>query len=208
MTMAEPGGAAALLDRVRNILLHPTTEWERIKGEQTSLQSLLVGYVLPLAALGALCGFIGLAFVGVNTGVGAFRMPLQVALGSAIVSVVMALAMVWVMGLIINAIAPSFGAAQDEMQANKLAAYFPTAFWVASVFQIFPLIAFLSLAGFYSFYLLYVGLPRLMNVPEDKKVGYFITILVIGLLAALVLGMAAGAVQRMAAPSTMPAVPM
>jgi hypothetical protein len=207
--MAEPGGAATLLNRVRNILLHPTAEWDRIKGEQTSLQSLLVGYVLPLSALAALCGFIGMAFIGVSTGLGpSFRFPLQIALGSAIVSVVLALVMVWVMGLIINAIAPSFGAAQDQMQANKLAAYFPTAFWVASVFQIFPVISILSLAGFYSFYLLFVGLPRLMNVPEDKKVGYFITILVIGLLAALVIGMAAGAVQRMAAPSAMPGMPM
>jgi hypothetical protein len=207
--MAEPGGAASLLNRVRNILLHPTAEWDRIKGEQTSLQSLLVGYVLPLSALAALCGFIGLAFVGVSMGLGdPFRYPLQIALGSAIVSVVLALVIVWVMGLIINAIAPSFGAAQDQMQANKLAAYFPTAFWAASVFQIFPLISFLSIAGFYSFYLLYVGLPRLMNAPQDKSLGYFITMVVIGLIAVLVHFMATGAVQRMAAPSMIPNVPM
>jgi hypothetical protein len=214
MSIAEPGGVAGLVDRVRNLLLHPKTEWERIKGEQTSLQSLLTGYALPLLALGALCSFIGAAFVGIPIPLGdAWRMPIQFALGSAIVSVVLALVMVWVVGLIINSVAPSFGSQQDQMQANKVAAYSPTATWIASFVAILPilgpLLVLVVLAGWvYSAYLLWIGLPKLMNTPEDKKVGFFITILVIILLAGLVLGLVASAVQRIAMPGAMPPMPM
>jgi hypothetical protein len=42
----------ALIDRVKNILLTPKTEWPTIAGEAATLQSIFVGYVLILAALG------------------------------------------------------------------------------------------------------------------------------------------------------------
>jgi hypothetical protein len=72
-----------------------------------------------------------------------------------------------------------------------------------------PLLILIALAGWaYSAYLLWVGLPKLMTAPADKKVGYFITVLVVGLLAGLVLNMATSAVHRLAAPSTMPGMPM
>lgn len=195
MTTVEPSAAPNLFERVKNIILTPAAEWERIKGEQTSLQQLLIGYVLPLVALAAICAFIGWAFVGIPTGFGTIRLPLTTAIGSAVVQVVLGLASVWALGLIINAIAPSFGSTPDQGQANKVAAYFGTPSWLAGVFAIFPPIAILSIVGLYSLYLLYVGLPKLMNTPEDKKVGYFATVLVIAILVFFVIGIAAASVQ-------------
>ena len=42
----------ALVDRVKNILLTPKTEWPKIEAEPASVQSILTGYVLILAAIG------------------------------------------------------------------------------------------------------------------------------------------------------------
>ncbi|MGE0830111.1 MAG: Yip1 family protein [Hyphomonadaceae bacterium] len=195
------GGAPNLIDRAKNILLQPKAEWDKIKGEQTGLQALITGYVLPLAALAAICGFIGMAFIGVPMPWGTIRIPIATAAGSAILQVVLACAWVWVLGQIINAIAPSFGSTQDTGQAYKVAAYSGTASLLAGVFAIFPPLAWLGLVGLYSLYLLWVGLPKLMNTPEDKKVGYFATVLVIAILGAIVLVIILSSVQRMGMPA-------
>ena len=81
----------------------------------------------------------------------------------------------------------SFGGTKDPLKAFKVAAYFPTASWIAGILMLFPALAPIALlAGLYSLYLLYVGLPILMKVPEDKLVVYFIVVLV---LAIIVLGL-------------------
>ena len=54
----------ALVDRVKNILLTPKTEWEVIERETTPTASLITGYVLPLAGVAALATFIGYCLVG------------------------------------------------------------------------------------------------------------------------------------------------
>ena len=43
-----------LIDRVKNILLTPKTEWPVIAAETSTVQSILVGYVLILVAIGPL----------------------------------------------------------------------------------------------------------------------------------------------------------
>jgi hypothetical protein len=80
-------------------------------------------------------------------------------------------------------------------QAHKLAAYGSTAGFLAGVFTIFPPLSILGLVGLYSLYLLYVGLPKLMKTPEDKRVGYFVTILLVAIVCWIVIGMVMGSVR-------------
>ena len=42
----------ALVDRVKNILLTPRTEWSAIAGETATVQGLYTGYIMILAAIG------------------------------------------------------------------------------------------------------------------------------------------------------------
>ncbi len=51
---------------------------------------------------------------------------------------VLSLVGVFISALIIDALAPTFGSAKDQMQALKTAVYSMTAYWVASAFQIVP----------------------------------------------------------------------
>jgi hypothetical protein len=62
-------GAPNLIERAKNILMSPRAEWARIATESTGLGALLTGYVLPLAAIGALAGVIGsMLFLGMLFG--------------------------------------------------------------------------------------------------------------------------------------------
>ncbi len=182
----------ALIDRIKNICITPKTEWPVIAGETTTTANLLTGYVLPLAAIGAVAGFVGssvightLPFVG-----GHYRTPIIAGIGIAIFTLVMAVIAVFVLSLIINALAPSFGGEKNSDQALKVAVYSYTASWLAAVFHALPWFGILAVLGsLYSLYLLYLGLPRLMKCPEDKAIGYTVVVVICAIVLAVVIGM-------------------
>ena len=187
-------GANGLVDRAKNILLTPKAEWEKIAAEPFDLQKLYTGYVLPLAALAAICAFIGTSLIGVSLlGVG-YRVPIVNGIVAAALQTAVAVAMVYVMALVTNALAPNFGSQPDVGQSHKLAAYGCTAGFLASVFSIFPPIAMLAIVGLYSLYLIYVGLPILMKTPADKVLVYLIVIVLVTIVVGVVLNTIVGVI--------------
>lgn len=176
-----------LVERVKNILFSPKTEWQSIAAETTDLKTLYTGYVMILAAVPAAAGFIGTSLIGFA----GFRVPASYGLASAIVGYGLGLVSVYVLALIIDALAPSFGGEKNFNQALKTAAYSSTAAWVAGVFVLIPALAVLSLLGIYSIYLMYLGLPVMMKAPHEKAIGYT----VVAVVCAIVLNVVVSAVS-------------
>ena len=178
----------ALLDRAKAILLTPKTEWPVIEAESATTGSLITGYAIPLAAIPAVAGFIGWSVVGISVLGTSIKLPMSDALVGALVRFVGGLIGVFVLGLIIDALAPSFGGQKNPIQALKVAVYSSTASWVAGIFLIIPSLGILSVLGLYSLYLLYLGLPQLMKAPADKAVGYTAVVVVVGVVLFLIVG--------------------
>jgi hypothetical protein len=199
MSLVEPGAArGGLIGRVKDILTKPGSTWDVIDGERPSVGSLYTGYVMPLAAIPAVAQAIGMTVFGA----GAFGVVLKwspfTAVVQAILSFGLSLASVFILGLIIDALAPNFGGVNDRIQALKVAAYSYTAAWVGGIFAIFPPISALAiLAGLYSLYLLYLGLPKLMRTPEGKALPYTAIVVVLAFVVSLVIAMVTGAVATM-----------
>src|SRR5437867_2329339 len=129
----------SIIERVKKICLTPTTEWSVIAGESTSAGALITGYVAPLAAVGAVAGFIGSSIIGQNTFfLGTFRLPIVAGLIAAVVSFVAAIVGVIILALIINALAPTFGAEKNSAQAFKVAVYSATPALAAGVLRVLP----------------------------------------------------------------------
>src|SRR5215211_2737620 len=103
-----------IVDRVKRLLVSPDPEWSVIAGEPATLGGLITGYVLPLAALSAIGSLLGTLFIGLG-------------LMLAIIAVV-------ILSVIIDALAPTFGAAKNSTNAAKVAAYAPTPAWVGGIF--------------------------------------------------------------------------
>jgi hypothetical protein len=181
-----------LVERAKRILLSPQTEWQVIDGESTSPGALYTGYIMPLAAIAPIANVIGYSVFGIRVPFSAtvYRVPIGSAITSAVVSYVLTLIGVYVLALLIDALAPTFGGTRSPIQALKVAAYSSTAGWLAGIFAIMPGLRMLGILGVYSLYLLYLGLPVLMKAPADRAVGY--TALVV--LAAIVLFIAIGVV--------------
>ena len=179
-----------IIERVKNICLTPKTEWPVIAGEPTSSGALLTGYVAPLAAVGAAAGFIGLSLIGQGTFFfGTFRLPIVLGLVQAVISFVGAIVAVFVVSLIINALAPSFGAEKNSAMAMKVAAYSYTPALAAGVLRVLPALGTLViLAALYGLYLLYLGLQSLMKSPQDKAVGYTAVVVICAIACTFVVG--------------------
>jgi len=182
----------SIVDRVKNICFSPSTEWSVIAQEPAQAGSLLAGYVAPLAAIGAVAGFVGGSIIGRTLPfVGTFRVGIIPGLIGACLTLVMAIVSVGIVALIINALAPTFGAERDGMQALKVAAYSYTPAWLAGVLNVLPLVGLLVFfAALYGIYLMYLGLPKVMKCPPDKAIGYTAVVVV----CAVVLSIAVSAV--------------
>ncbi|MGB8716884.1 MAG: Yip1 family protein [Rhodanobacteraceae bacterium] len=171
-----------LMARVMAILSKPKTEWAVIAGESTSTGALYSKYIVWLAAIPPVFGFIRgslMGYAGIGSGIG--RMILTYA---------MVLILVYVVALIVNALAGSFDAQKSQIQALKTVAYAYTAAWIAGAAVIIPgLGVLIALAGsIYSIYLLYLGLPHTMKCPREKAGGYTAVTVIITLLLGMVLG--------------------
>ncbi|MGE4055050.1 MAG: Yip1 family protein, partial [Vicinamibacterales bacterium] len=185
-----------IVDRVKNICLSPNTEWSVIEAENTPTGTLVTGYVIPLAAIAAVAGFVGGSLIGRQLPfLGFYRVPFATGLTMAIVQVAMAVLGVFVISFIINALAPNFGAQKDSAQAMKVAVYSFTPAWVAGVLNILPMLGVLAiLGGLYGLYLMYLGLPRLMKAPQDRAVGYTVVVVVVSIVVMFILSIVTGTI--------------
>lgn len=185
MTTVEPGiGSSGLVSRVKNIIMTPAAEWDRIDGEPATVKGLYLGYVCILAAIPAVCGIIGALLFGMAALGVAGPLFLIPAVVGAIISYIGALISVAVIALVMDALAPSFGATKNQVQAFKVASYAFTPAWVAGVFAIIPMLGWLVMliGGIYSLYVLYLGQPKLMRAPQDKAIGYVAVTVVIAVV--------------------------
>lgn len=179
-----------LIERVKNISLNPSKEWEVIAPETTTTGELYKNYIIPLAAIGPVAAFVGMSAFGTTVPlVGwSYRMPLTHLLSMQVTSYVVALLSVFLLSLLVNALAPSFGGQKSHVQALKLAAYAFTPSWIAGVLLLLPTFGMLALlAGLYGLYLFYLGATPLLNVPKDKAVG-FTAVTVIGAFVLAIIG--------------------
>jgi hypothetical protein len=169
-----------LIERVKAILLTPQTEWPVIAREPGDTAALFTRYVAILALIPALAGFIGTSLIG--------YVPFFSGLRSAIVGYVMAFVVTFVVALIVDALAPTFGAQKNFPNALKLTVYSFTPFWLAGIFLLVPGLSFLRILGLYGIYLAWLGLPPLMLAPRDKALSYAATVVICAVILVIVIG--------------------
>jgi hypothetical protein len=164
-----------LVERAKNIIVTPKTEWDAVAAEEPNIQQILLGYVLPLALIPTIATIIGWGVVGIF----GFR-SFNSGIAMGLVQIINAFLSVLIAGFVIDALAPSFGSQKNMGRAVQLVAYSMTPIWLAGILNIFPTIGWLAgLIGLYGLFLLYMGLTPLMKTPEDKKVVYLVISIII-----------------------------
>jgi hypothetical protein len=181
-----------LIERVKNILVTPKTEWEVINGETATPMSLLTSYVLPLAivaSLGTILKF--LLFSGMAGGFG-----MKYIIASAVIAFIASILAFYLTAIIVDMLAPSFGSEKDLNKSAQLVAYSGTPSYVGGLLSFIPIIGWLiSLAAWgYGIYLMYLGIGPLKKTPEDKKVIYMIVAFAIMIAIYFVIAAILGAI--------------
>lgn len=172
-----------IFTRAYGLLREPKKEWEQIRAEQTTVPNLLIGYVAPLAAIPPVCGLIG----------GLIFDPLMVGpIGNAIISVVMtwlvSVALVFLLGVLINTLADQFDADRNDIAAQKIAAYSITPAFLSGLFSLWPPLWWIALFALAAMvFIMYRGLPLLMKAPEDRALSYAASVTIAAAVAGIVL---------------------
>lgn len=186
-----------LIQRAINICITPKTEWPIIEAEKSSISDLFVTYIIPLSLIPVIALFIGTTMIGVTVPfIGSYRTPFTAAIISAVLQFGLGLVSIYILSLIIDALAPSFGGQKNPIQALKVIAYAFTPAWIIGVINVIPSLAVLVLlASLYSIYVLYLGLPILMKVPQDKAAGYTIVSVICAIVMSIILGITVAAIS-------------
>ncbi len=177
-----------ILSRAYGLFRDPKTEWEQIKAEQTTIPNILVGYVAPLATIPPVCGLLGEYIFGRRIGEEVFRPELGDALIGVAVTWVVSIALVFLLGLLIDALADNFDAERNDLGAQKVAAYSLTPAFLSGVFSLWPPLWWLSLFALAAMVLLmFRGLPILMRAPPERSLAYAASVTVAAAVAFIVL---------------------
>jgi len=179
-----------LVERAKNIILTPKTEWPVIAGEAAEPVQILIGYVLPLALIPAIATTIGMGLVGAGP-----MTSFGIGLAMGVAGLVTSILGVLIGAFVVDVLAPTFGSEKNFGRSLQLVAYSWTPAWVAGILQIVPVLGILgTIAGLYGVYLLYLGLPEVKKTPKEKQVVYLIVVLIAILVVYMIIAGILGAI--------------
>ena len=176
------------IERVKNVAFNPKGCWGEIKQEELTLGELYKSYLIVIAAIPAIFGFLGMVMFGITNPLGAnFSVPFFSALGFHIGQFVSSLIMLFVAGQVISMLATRFGGDASVVDGTKLWGFAIAPAAVASVLGIIPALGFIAaLVGLYGIYIYFQGITPMTGVPEDRRLGFAAGSIVLTILCAIV----------------------
>jgi len=184
-----------VIARAKAILLTPRSEWPVIASEPATVGSIFSEYVIVLAAVPVIIHFFSSTLIGVSMPfLGTYRVGFGTAAATAVLTYVLSLISVFLVSFVVDALAPSFSAEKNRVQAVKTVAYAYTAGWIASIIGIVPGLGIISaLVGLgYGIYLINMGLPFTMKCPPEKSVGYTVVTIIVAIIASFIVNWVVG----------------
>ncbi len=180
-----------LIARVKAILTTPKTEWPIIAAEPATVADLYKNYIIWLAAIPVICKFIKGSFIGYGAFGIYYRTPIGAGITGMIIGYALTLALVYVVALIVDALAPTFAGQKSQVQAVKVVAYSWTASWIGGIGALIPWLGVLILlaALVYGIYLLYLGLPPTMKSPPERAGGYTAVTIIIAIVLSWIIAL-------------------
>lgn len=175
-----------ILNHIWGLYAHPKDEWQTIEKRHESLMYSMI-HILVVALIPAICSYYAAAHIGWTIGVGD---PIKISQsGAQLMAIAMYCALVlgvFALAYLIQWMAKTFDSKPSFIQSLELAAYTATPMLMVGITVLFPVLWFVALAGLagvsYSVYLLYSGVPIMMNIPEDKGFIYSSSVVTCGLV--------------------------
>ena len=171
---------------VWGLMAQPKDEWKSIRDERCTIGKCYCSHVLFLAALPAIAYFIGTSQVGWVIGAKSVRLSTESALQIAGLTYLTMLVGIFAMGKTIHWMSQTYGATQNLPQSIALAAYTATPLFLTGIMLIYPILWLNLLIGLmalaYTIYLLYIGLPIMMKISQERGFLFASAVMGVGLV--------------------------
>jgi len=183
--------AMTLLQHSLGVMTHPSSEWVHVREENISFKQLYMRHVPFLALIPAVASFFGVTRVGWQWGDGeVVKLTVNSALSLSGITYVALMLGVFCFGEFINWMARTYGVSDPEGQRHRagtaLAICATTPLFLAGIFLIFPNlwlnVGVMMMASAYSLYLIFNGLPVLMNISSEQAQMYAYSITTVGMV--------------------------
>ena len=171
---------------VWGLMARPKDEWKSIRDEGCTIGKCYCSHVLLLAALPAIAYFIGTSQVGWVIGTKSVRLSTESSLYIAALTYLTMLVGVFAMGKAIHWMSQTYGAKQNLPQSIALAAYTATPLFLTGIMLIYPILWLNLLIGLmalaYTIYLLYIGVPIMMKISQERGFLFASAVMGVGLV--------------------------
>jgi hypothetical protein len=184
------GAINSAIALVKNPVSYMTSD----KDVSATVNSIMINYVAVLAAIPFIATLIGDLWYYSLFGSFAGYL-IGYAFLSAVLTYIFDLISVYVVAIVIQMLSTNFGSTNDKIKSLKLSAWVFTPAFLISVLNIIPFLGVLTILGLlYGLYILYLGVPLVLNTPKDKVVPYVVVIVVATFVVFLVVSAIIGAV--------------
>ena len=185
------------IQHIIGLFTDPTRQWEKIREQQQDSAKSGVGHVFLLAAIPAISGYFGTTQVGWRIGVGEpIRITGESAISIAIIYYLALIVGVFTIGWVIHLLGKAYEVVKPLPVCIALAAYTATPLFLIGIMEVYPVLWLNMLLGLpalaYTVYLLYSGLPIMMEISAERGFLYSSAVLAVGLISLVsLLGMTA-----------------
>jgi hypothetical protein len=155
------------LRRIVYLIFRPKAEWDLIAQEETSVDALLRGYILPLALLTPIATTIGMkTFDRDWDPVHGYLVPSGDIFAAGAATFFATIGSIFALAAIFSFIAPMFGSSRNYLAALKVATYGAIPVLLAGATLIMPAMAIIAMVGLcHTLYLYWMGAQQVLKVP-------------------------------------------
>lgn len=173
------------------ILVSPNREWQRIRNHPDTLHKVFFSHVPLLALIPTVSAYFGVTAQGWRIGTGGVvKLTPDSALILCVFAYFAAIASIYILGKYINWMSHSFGVVDDlskrGYESMAMAVYSATPVMLAGIVLLWPvlwLVVTVHMAAVcYSIYLIFHGIPILMDIPRERGFIYGSSVITVALV--------------------------
>ncbi|MGI9295433.1 MAG: Yip1 family protein [Pseudomonadales bacterium] len=162
-----------MIGHIFGLLFSPKRQWQAIAEQETFSLAKAVLYAMLLAVIPAVAWYYGVTDIGWSVGDGdTVRMTSESALAIIVLFYLTMILSVIGIGFMIHWMATTYGAESSTAKGIAITGFAATPLFVAGAVGFLPVfwlaLSIAIAAVCYAVYLLYLGIPAVMHIPEER----------------------------------------
>ncbi|MEX0943925.1 MAG: Yip1 family protein [Pseudomonadales bacterium] len=175
------------MNHIIGILFYPLVEWERIREADGTVIGHYLKYIVPIALLPAIAWYYGSTQVGWQLGAREIRLTSESAMQIMVLFYISMLLGVGLLGFMVHWMSETYEAHTSTLAKGvAVAAYTCTPLFVVGAIGFYPILWLDILLGCaaaaHTVYLLYVGVPIVMQIPKERGFLFASAMVAVGLV--------------------------